>query len=186
MLGVAEQDFNSSKRGDKWNNQNRILVAAREKAREWTGKIITISSAIIAFSVSIVSVDDLQSSLKVETLQNSWTLLLVAVILGAFNLLFESRVIYSQQWREANLSLDSIRIDNIPQVSYSIACAFMFLSIFYPVSLFEFRNNIMLQAANLLVTNWLRKLYGIVFLVEILTLLFFALGLWQLIMAFQN
>lgn len=182
MFGFAEQIYRTNNHGEERENENRILVATREASRAWTGRIMTLSSAIIAFSVSIVSIESLQSSLNIEQIKLSWMIFLGALILGAFNLLFESRIAYASTWVAKTSELKST--PSVSKVDKAIAIFLLIIIFIYPVFSFT-SERVDLSKAYILVENWFHKLFGLVFIFEVVIFVLFILGLWFFLNAFQ-
>lgn len=181
MFGFGEKTFKTGNEGEIAENSQRVLIATREASRAWTGRIMTLSSVIIAFSVSLVSLQNFTANLDLVQIRQSWLFLLAALITGAFNLLFESRVAYASAWVAENIVMK--RTPSVSILDRFIALILFVVIFFYPV--FSPKNKTGFMAKPyLLVENWLYKLFGLVFILELITFALFIMGLYSLISSF--
>lgn len=181
MYGFGEKTFKSGTLGEITENNYRVLASTRDASRAWTGRIMTLSGVIIAFSVSIVSVKSFESNIEIEQLRLSWMYLLAALICGAFNLIFESRVAYASTWVNENIVVK--KFPSVSIIDRLIAALLLLIIFFYPV--YSPKNKAgFLAKPYLLVENWLYKLFGFVFIFEVATFILFIKGLYALISSF--
>ncbi len=174
MFGFGEKTYRAGNEGEVAENTQRTLIATREASRAWTSRIMTLSSAIIAFSVSIASIKNFQLNIDIEQLKLSWVILLIALVTGAFNLLFESRISYASTWVSKNALLKSA--DSVSVSDRMLAALLLVVIIFYPVFASKSKN-IKSSKAYLLVDNWIYNSFGLVFIFELATFVLFILGL---------
>lgn len=183
MFGFGEQKFNGRyTEGLLEENRQSILVAARGASRSWTARIMTLSSTIIAFSVSVASLSVFQTGIDIHKLSLAWNFFLAALIVGAFNLLFESRVAYAVTWVEKK-----IEVRSTPSVKIHdwLKTFILFpLILLYPT--FSIKNSFLkFETAYILVHYLLYKSFGLVFLLEAATFILFIIGLFSFLHAFS-
>ena len=174
MFGFGEKNFKTGNVGEVAENTQRTLIATREASRTWTGRIMTLCSVIIAFSVSIFSIENFQLDTDIEQLKMSWLILLSALIVGAFNLIFESRVAYASTWVSKNTEIKST--DSVSLKDRSLAILLLSIVILYPIFASK-SSTIKSSKAYLLVQNWIYDIFGFVFVFELLTFVLFIFGL---------
>lgn len=86
---------------EKFKEFDSALDSARIISRDTVYKIILLCTTIVGFSVTLMSINTPIFSVKVDvqSLQVSWYLFLITIILGFLSLLFEGRLHYALTWR---------------------------------------------------------------------------------------
>src|SRR5574341_954054 len=111
-LDKLTKDFEKeSKKFDEKIRRSRIIT------RSTIHKMIILSSAIVAFSISLFSVPALQSNLNLNFLRWSWYFFLLEIVLGFFMLMFEGRIEYAITWK--NNQLSELLENSMPITRYS-------------------------------------------------------------------
>lgn len=174
MFGFGELSRKTGNEGEIVENTQRALIATREASRAWTGRIMTLSSAIIAFSVSVASLQSFQSSINTSELRLAWSILLGALVVGAFNLLFESRIAYASTLVSQNIKIRSA--DSVSLKDRGMAFLLVVVIFLYPIFPTK-KSGLTSSKIYLLVENWLYSIFGIVFLLETITFTLFIIGL---------
>jgi len=75
------------------------LVEARIVSRDVIYKIILICSSIVGFSITLMSIPNLELRTDVDLLRASWYFFLFTIILGFFSIFLEGRLHYALKWR---------------------------------------------------------------------------------------
>lgn len=75
------------------------LSSARLVSRDVIYKIILICSSIIGFSLTLISIPNLEFKSDIIQLQTSWNLFLYTIVLGFVSIFIEGRLHYALQWR---------------------------------------------------------------------------------------
>lgn len=99
-------------------------------------RLVFLSSGIVGFSVSLFSIQALQSRLDLDTLRYSWYFFVASIIGGFFILIFEGRFRFAKTWK-------SFQVSNYPEAGnydYSLrekifAMFILIISVFYPANL---------------------------------------------------
>ena len=182
MFGFGEKTYKAGNEGEIAENTQRVFIATREASRAWTGRVMTLSSAIIAFSVSVVSIKTFELSVDIEQLKLSWVLLLSALVFGAFNLLYESRVAYVSTWISKVIQLKST--DSVSLSDRFRASIILVIVFFYP-SYGSKNKSVTSSKSYLLVDNWIQNIFGLVFIFEMATFILFVIGLLMFFTAFE-
>lgn len=84
---------------NKMEKFDRDLEAARKIARETMSKIVVLATTIIGFSVTILSVEQLNIQISESGLRTAWLLLTVTIALGLLIPYLEGRSKYVIYWR---------------------------------------------------------------------------------------
>jgi hypothetical protein len=78
---------------------DRDLESARRIARDTMAKIVLLSTSIIGFTVTLLSIEQLSLSISTRGLKAAWLLLTVTIALGLLIPFFESRAKFTVYWR---------------------------------------------------------------------------------------
>src|SRR3989338_276261 len=81
-------------------------------------KITILSSGIVAFSVTLVSLDFLNTKIDLQTLYYSWLLFLLTIALGFLILILEPRIEHAKRWRSF-LSYSNASPEEMKNVSFT-------------------------------------------------------------------
>ncbi len=170
--------------GEEAENQEKELVAARTSTRKWISKIIFLTSGIAGFSVSLFSINVIQSSVNLGSLETSWYFFLITIVVGTLSLMLESRIVYAAVFREQGLLWNSSH-KNVKAYCCKAIVIFV-LAIFYPSHMIfnklkEGRERDRLLATHNLAIKWLRYASDLAFLLEDIFIVCFVLGLYFLI-----
>jgi hypothetical protein len=84
---------------EKFKEFDEKLSAARILSRDVIYKIILICSSIIGFSLTLISIPNLELKSNITQLKTSWYLFLTTIILGFISIFIEARLHYALQWR---------------------------------------------------------------------------------------
>ena len=84
---------------EKLTEFDKDLSDSRLLSRDVIYKIIILCSTIIAFSVTLISLSQLDLKIDVGKLKTSWYLFLATIILGFSALFLEGRLHYALKWR---------------------------------------------------------------------------------------
>lgn len=87
------------KQEQKFKEFDENLNQARLVSRDLIYKIIIICSSIIGFSLTLMSLPDLELKSDVHLLQISWYLFLSTISLGFLSIFIEARLHYALKWR---------------------------------------------------------------------------------------
>lgn len=87
-------DFNA-----KMEKLDRDLEHSRSLSRDLIEKIVVLATSIVGFSVTILSIEQLNLSLGIAELMTAWILFASAIALGLLIPFIESRVKYVIFWR---------------------------------------------------------------------------------------
>lgn len=95
--GNVQRVFDEQK--EKLKEFDERLVEARLVSRDVIYKIILICSSIIGFSLTLISLPNLEFRVDIGLLKISWYLFLTTIILGFFSIFLEGRLHYALNWR---------------------------------------------------------------------------------------
>lgn len=92
---------------EKWQKEfkekmaefDKNLADARIIGRDVIYKIILLCSTIIGFSITLISIPQVNFNIDVITLRISWYLFLSTIIVGFLSVFFEGRLHYALKWR---------------------------------------------------------------------------------------
>jgi hypothetical protein len=84
---------------DKFKEFDDNLTSARLVSRDVIYKIILICSSIIGFSLTLISIPNLELKSDINQLRTSWNLFLYTIILGFISIFIEGRLHYALHWR---------------------------------------------------------------------------------------
>jgi hypothetical protein len=117
----------------KWDQK---LDEARKISIAAISRLIILSSSIVGFSVSLFSINSLQSQLDIDSLRFSWHLFMLTIITGFFILIFDGRMRYAKEWKNFQPSI----FPEPGNFNYSLkekffATIIMLVSVFYPANL---------------------------------------------------
>jgi hypothetical protein len=75
------------------------MEEARAVSREVIFRVVVLSSAIVAFSATLLSIDTLSIDVNRSMLRVAWLLFAVVVAIGPISVFLESRAKYAVTWR---------------------------------------------------------------------------------------
>jgi len=101
---------------EKHAKLDRDIDRIRVSARDAIHKITILSSGIVAFSVTLVSLDFLNTKIDLQTLYYSWLLFLLTIALGF--LILEPRIEHAKRWRSF-LSYSNASPEEMKNVSFT-------------------------------------------------------------------
>jgi len=111
------------------DNSRKLSISA-------ISRLVFLSSGIVGFSVSLFSVQTIQSRLDLEALRFSWYFFVFVIIGGFFILIFEGRFRFAKAWKNFQVS----SYPNAGNYDYSFrekffATLILIISVFYPANL---------------------------------------------------
>ena len=178
--------------GEEHENRDREIVAARESARDWSNKLIVLTSSIVGFSVSLFSIDAIKKNIDATTLRLSWYWFLGTIVLSILALIFESRTVFASQWRKNALGFSApSSVARASAAVYFNAVIIFVVALFYPTHLIfgkkgKDETHEEWQNSHVIVANWFSRAKNLTFLLETLSFIFFVIGLWYLINSVGN
>lgn len=84
---------------EKFKEFDEELSGARVISRDVIYKVIIICSSIIGFSVTLISIPNLELQINSSLLKTSWYFFLSTIIIGFFSIFLEGRLHYTLKWR---------------------------------------------------------------------------------------
>jgi hypothetical protein len=83
----------------KYDRMASEMEEARSVGREVIYRVVVLSGATVAFSATLLSIQNLDLKLDEHLLRDSWILFAVVIFLGPLSLFLESRARYAITWR---------------------------------------------------------------------------------------
>jgi hypothetical protein len=171
---------------------NQNIRASRQISRNTINRLIVLSSAIVAFSVSFFSIPEFQSSLNLIRLSRSWYLFLATIIVGSLILFLSARLRYAKTWKGIQTT-DFLRSINDYSVKESMyAWLIVLWTLCHPANLIfnkpttDEKTRRMHECVNMLVVHRIARMeHWLISLLENMLLVLFVLALICLVASFN-
>lgn len=170
---------------NKMEKFDRDLENARRIARDTMAKIVILSTSIIGFSVTLLSIEQLDLQITVSGLKLSWLLLTITIALGLLIPFLESRARYVIYWRglqhqewDRNLSRwDNFKVVLVIAYSVLLGPRNLIYCKIYKDEAVRNKN----AHRNAQVINWTNKVINLVLASELLFIITFVSALTMLL-----
>jgi hypothetical protein len=98
---LAKQEAEFEKMLAKYDVMASQMEATRTIGREAIYRVVVLSAVIVGFSTTLLSIEDLNFTVRTELLRAGWIMFAIVVVLGPFMVFLESRAQYAITWRSA-------------------------------------------------------------------------------------
>ncbi|PIP51624.1 hypothetical protein COY43_03045 [Candidatus Berkelbacteria bacterium CG_4_10_14_0_8_um_filter_35_9_33_8] len=182
------QEMNEKIQSDL-NKFDNDLMSARKISNDAIYKIIWFSASIIGFTITIISIPKIETTISLDALQISWFLFLAVIIIGLLIVTLEGRIEYAIYWKGFQLQNFDGTKGFTKTKQLAVAFIISIITILYPRNLisknYKIENkNKFYSQINRMVISQLNYIKNVIFILENILIIILLFGLFYLIKSY--